>query len=762
MRITLGIMKTELKVLFFSPIAWILLIVFTFQAGLQYCETLSDLMRNQSLGYSLFGISTRLIGGSSGLVARMLSTLYLYIPLLTMGLMSRELGSGSIKLLYSSPVSNSQIIFGKYLAAIVYSLLLAAVVMIPTAYSMVVVKDADIPAMLTAVLGMLLIISAYAAIGLFMSTITKNQVVAAVGTLALLAVLNFIGNVGQDMDFVRDITYWLSIRGRSEVFTSGMLCTKDILYFLLIIAFFLSLSIIKLRGERLKLSRWNTITKYALAVIALFGLGYISSRPQFTVYRDVTATKINTLTPASQQVMERIEGKITVTSYVNYLDNSWLTGSPGSRNWDLRKFERYVRFRPDMKFRYVYYWGEGNDPGFESRYPELTTEELFHKKIEVYDSHSPRMFISEKEITDDISQDHGRFVRVIRAGNGRVAYLREYDDASRQPSEAEITAAFKTLVDRSPVVAFVTGHGERGVEDYGERGYAPFATDVRFRYALVNQGFTVREIGLDKPVADDVDVVVISDMRSSLSNREMTNFESYVDRGGNLLLLGEPRRQEQMNPLAAKLGLRLSKGVIVSPSDEYTDDVVACSIAPAAVAASQYFSRMAARGKVITPSACAVEQLEDNGFKVAEVLVSPESGSWIEYQTADFADTQSTIDRGTGEKEMSHPVMLYLNRKVGGRDQRIFVAGDSDCLSTAELTAERPGLRADNFGMITEIFRNFSYGEYPVETPRVRQPDNRINVSDNSAGWIKAMFIWALPSLLLVSYVLIWFRRRGR
>ena len=65
-------------------------------------------------------------------------------------------------------------------------------------------------------LGLYLLVCAYAAIGLFMSSITSYQVVAAMGTLAVLAVLNFVGDMWQDIDFVRDITYWLAINGRAQ------------------------------------------------------------------------------------------------------------------------------------------------------------------------------------------------------------------------------------------------------------------------------------------------------------------------------------------------------------------------------------------------------------------------------------------------------------------------------------------------------------------------------------------------------------------
>ena len=91
-------MKTELRVMFFSPIAWMVLIVFAFQAGLTYCDEMSDQLRHLAMGYRPYNVTVALFG-YRGVLAEMLNNLYLYIPLLTMGLMSRELSSGSIKLL---------------------------------------------------------------------------------------------------------------------------------------------------------------------------------------------------------------------------------------------------------------------------------------------------------------------------------------------------------------------------------------------------------------------------------------------------------------------------------------------------------------------------------------------------------------------------------------------------------------------------------------------------------------------------------------
>lgn len=746
-------MKTELRVLFFSPIAWMVLIVFAFQAGIAYCDEYADQLRSLAMGYRPYYLTRSLLAGHGGVFAQMLNYLYLYIPLLTMGLMSRELSSGSIKLLYSSPVSNLQIVLGKYLSIVVYGLVLVCILLIPLFFTIFTIKDPDIPLMFTSLLGVFLTICAYGAIGLFMSTITKYQVVAAIGTLAVLAVLNFIGGVGQDIEFVRDLTYWLSISGRSKIFLEGMICSRDIFYFVLVIFMFLAFTFIKLQGERLKRSVGRTAGSYLVVFVLVLLAGYGSSRPQMIVYYDATATKLNTLTENSQEIMKQLDGGLTLTTYVNLLDDTWYNGSPSSKNYDMERFERYVRFKPEMKINYVYYYGKGTSQHYDKIYKDLSPKERMLKVCEGY-SYDPKMFISVEEVQkmDDISAENGRFVRVFKRDNGQKAFLRIYEDMYVHPFESEITAALKTLVGKSPVVAFVKGHGERECDDYGDRGYAAFAKNPTFRSALINQGFQVKELNLDIPVPGDVDVLVIADMKSSFTPEEYAHYSAYVDRGGCLIVLGEPKRQVFMNPVVEKLGLRFSDGILVAPSKEYLDDIIAANVMEGALKVSPYFASMIrGRKTIITPSACAVQVVDGNkGFEISEVLATPAQGSWIEYETTDFLNETSKLNPEKGEVEQSNSVMLYLTRDIPNKpQQRIFVFGDADCLSTKELSTNRAGLNASNFDMITEMFRSLSYGEYPIETARVRPPDDNVNIPQDSMFWLQLFFIWLIPLSIL-------------
>lgn len=212
------IARTELASLFFSPIAWFILVVFSVITGYGFWDLL------QSVAGHEYDISvTQLLFMDSGLFSKISSSLYIYIPLLTMGLISSEVSSGSIKLPYSSPITSFEFVAGKYLASITFGLTLLIVPVIAIVYSAAVVPHFDLPAVLTGLFGLWLLICTYCAVGLFMSSLTSYQVVAALYTFIALAAMRYVGSIGQDVDWISEITYWLSLNGRAEYMFAGAL-----------------------------------------------------------------------------------------------------------------------------------------------------------------------------------------------------------------------------------------------------------------------------------------------------------------------------------------------------------------------------------------------------------------------------------------------------------------------------------------------------------------------------------------------------------
>ena len=93
--------------------------------------------------------------------------------------MSREYSSGSINLLFSSPISSLQIILGKYLSMLIYGLIMMGSVLVLVVVAFFSIKDFDLSLVLSGWLGLYLLMATYAAIGLFMSTLTSYQIIAA-------------------------------------------------------------------------------------------------------------------------------------------------------------------------------------------------------------------------------------------------------------------------------------------------------------------------------------------------------------------------------------------------------------------------------------------------------------------------------------------------------------------------------------------------------------------------------------------------------
>ena len=759
-----NIAKAELQMLFYSPVAWLLLIVFSVQASTIFAGKLESFATTQEMGYTLQGMTSTIFAGWGSVLVGIQGYLYFYIPLLTMGLVSRDLSNGSIKLLYSSPITNFQIIIGKYLSVMLYGLLMMAVLVVLLLCGLFVVKDFDWPMVLTGILGLYLLLCAYAAIGIFMSSLTSYQIVAALGTLIVLMLLNMVGNWGQEYDFVRNVTYWLSIRGRCDTFISGMICSEDVLYFIIVVCLFLALTIIRLNAVRQKIRFAVTLGRNIGVILLACVLGYFSSMPKLKGYFDTTATKVNTLTPNSQEIIAKMKGGLTITTYVNVLEQAGAWYASGSFLLpDMQRFEQYTRFKPEIKMKYVYYYDTCNNPMLDQRFPGMTLKEKFQEMCK-YGIDSNKVKTPE-EIRSmiDLSGEGNTFVRLVERESGEKTWLRVYNDMMRFPSEREISAAFKRLVMKLPVVGILTGHGEREYTSDKDRDYSAFTADKTFRYALINQGFDVEYVTLDNPIREDINILVIAENRESLTSEEEAMLQRYIDRGGNLFILGEPRRREVMAPLFAKFGFEQVEGQLVKQDTNLHPDVILSYPTVEADSIAYEFGYMRLGGQVLVASGVSgLRQVADKGYKVTEVFKSDTIGSWNEVETTDFVDDTIRLNPAAGEVERSYPTIVALSREINGKEQRILLSGDADYISNGGLSSNHRGVEASNFSLVTGGFFWLSNDEVPIDVRRPALPDNylRLGITGSSVMWWIMCVV--LPVAMAGLGIFSWLRRKGR
>lgn len=247
----------EFRVYFTSPIAYIVLAMFAvifgyfFTTGLAFFLDYSAQAAAQGGGFGApsLNVNQFVIEPSLG---NMSIVLLFLVPMVTMRLFAEEKRSGTIELLLTSPLRDYHIILGKWLGA----LMLFACLLVVAAANIAVLffyTTPDWQPVAVALLGLLLMGGAMIAIGTFLSTLTKNQIVAGAltfGILLLLWVLNWISSY-ETSTFSRVCEY-LAISPHFEQFSKGVIELKDLVYYLSAISLGLFLSKRSLEALRWK------------------------------------------------------------------------------------------------------------------------------------------------------------------------------------------------------------------------------------------------------------------------------------------------------------------------------------------------------------------------------------------------------------------------------------------------------------------------------------------------------------------------------
>ena len=235
MRTAQAVAWKEIQVYFSNPTAYIVGMMFLALSGFFFARDLNDPFPQASLVNFFDGATIILI---------------LIAPALTMRLMAEEQKLGTIELLLTSPVRDWEVIIGKYVASFVF---LIATVALTLYYTILlyVFASPDPGPIYAGYLGLALYGGAALAIGLLCSTLTSNQIVAAVVAMGILLVMFFADLAADNIGGTAStIISEISIRSHFEDFNRGIIDTKHVVYYLSVIAFFLFMSVRALESRR--------------------------------------------------------------------------------------------------------------------------------------------------------------------------------------------------------------------------------------------------------------------------------------------------------------------------------------------------------------------------------------------------------------------------------------------------------------------------------------------------------------------------------
>lgn len=444
------------------------------------------------------------------------------IPAITMRSLAEERREGTLELLATRPLTDWQIVMGKYLAC----LLLVLFALIPTllyAYSVWVLGNPqgnlDTGAVIGSYIGLFLLGAAFVAIGLFASSVSKNQIIAF--TIAVF-ISYFIYSGFDSLSQLLSLQNWdiqnLGITLHYESVSRGVLDTRDLAYFLVLSGIFIALTLLVVSRQRQKQIKYTALPGLIATLVILIAL------PAFIFTRfDFTKEKRFTLSDVSRNVMDTLPQPVKVTVYLQGKD---LPGGmkrlqQATRDM-LSDLQAYTHRR--LHFEFV-------NPldGLNEQEQEQTIQDMQSKGVEPTNlSVKTDNGVSQKIIFPAALVSAGDRQIGVKLLQTRIGLSPdEVLNNSIQNLEYAFTSAIKKVVSGGrPRIGFTDGHNE--------------LNDLQLNDAMksLNDGFEVGRINLQTiPFAtlQTMKLLVVPKPEKPFTELEKFKIDQYLMRGGNIL-----------------------------------------------------------------------------------------------------------------------------------------------------------------------------------------------------------------------------------
>jgi len=224
----------EMRSYFLSPLAYVVMALFLALSGYLFALILAN-GREASL---------------RGLIQNV-SVLFLFIvPAITMRLLAEEQSTGTVELLLTNPVQEWEIVTGKFLASMLLLLTILVLTLLFPLF-LYIFGSPDTGPIITGYVGVILQAGAFMAVGLFASSLTKNQIIAAILAFAFLLILWLSDNLGQFVGGgLGTIISYLSVITHFQSFPTGVIQTNDVIYYLTLVLAGIVLSTLALQSRR--------------------------------------------------------------------------------------------------------------------------------------------------------------------------------------------------------------------------------------------------------------------------------------------------------------------------------------------------------------------------------------------------------------------------------------------------------------------------------------------------------------------------------
>lgn len=256
MRNIIAIAWRDIRSVFVSPIAYVVLTGFTLLAGWFFFNMLGQFNRLAAQYAQMQGMDTTWLNLNDAVIAplfhNLLFVLLIVIPMITMRSFSEEKNQSTFELLFTSPVRIGEMVLGKYLASV---FLVTLMILLAFLFPAMLFKFGNPEPGMTAagMLGLYLTAISFVAVGNFTSALTSNQIIATISALVILLLLFVISWPAEGAgERVAGVLTYLSVSAHFSSMIKGVIETKDLVYFASLTGIFLFLT-----HRAVESSRWK-------------------------------------------------------------------------------------------------------------------------------------------------------------------------------------------------------------------------------------------------------------------------------------------------------------------------------------------------------------------------------------------------------------------------------------------------------------------------------------------------------------------------
>lgn len=702
----LAIYKRELKSYFRSFIGLLFIAVTLFFLGLYF--TVYNLLN----GYPYFAYSV-----SSVIFLFMLS-----VPILTMRILAEEKRSKTDQLILTAPVSVGAVVMGKFLA-------LVTIFLIPTliacVYPLIMANFGSVPMgeAYLSILAFFLFGTASIAVGVFISSLTESQVIAAVLSFAVL----FLGYMMPSICSIISSTGNLLTRllGCFDMYTpfanllEGTLNIGSIVYFVSLAALVLFLTVQSIQKRRysvsvknLSFSAYSTgMIALAIAVVAAANL-VIGEMPSSWTAIDLTSEKLYSLTDQTKEFVNNMQEDVTIYVIVNEDSQDTTLG---------QTLQRYDDLSDHITVEYV-------DPTVNPRFHTQYTDSAISINSLIVVSDKRNRVIDYSDIYES-SFDYSTYTSTTTGYDG----------------EGQITSALDyVLSDDLPKVYLTEGHGE-------------YSLSSSFTDALTKENVEYETINLMDydTVPEDTACLIINGPQSDLSADDADKVISYLESGGKVILITGYTGSEMPNrdALLEYMGMSVADGLVVEQDQNYYYRSPYYLLPD--VSADTYTSEIYGNYYIFAPYSQGIliadEEAEDMTYTT--FLSTSESA----YSKVDITNMEN-FEKSEGDIDGPFGVGVEAIKALE-EGEATMVVYSCDQLFTDDANVMVSGA---NQMMFVNTVGGFVDHEVSVSIPVKSYQVSYLTVNQSDAVLIGLVTTIVLPVGCLAAGFVIWFRRRKR